>query len=69
MNAKNNIILFLDAECFTLSKHSLYAGGINMKVTHQHPKYTNEKERLDKLQELKKACAMKIRKLNSAHSA
>ena len=37
-----------------------------MKVTHQHPKYTNDQERLERLQDLKKICAMKIHGLHSS---
>lgn len=35
-----------------------------MKVTHQHPKYTSEQERLERLQDLKKTCAIKIHGLH-----
>lgn len=34
-----------------------------MKVSHQHPKYTSEKERLERLQALKRTCAMKLQEL------
>ena len=37
-----------------------------MKVTHQHPVYTSEKERLDRLQDLKKSCFIKLRTLSSS---
>ena len=35
-----------------------------MKVTHQHPTYANEKERLERLQDLKKICSIKLQGLN-----
>ena len=35
-----------------------------MKITHQHPTYTNEKERLERLRELKKLCYINLQGLN-----
>lgn len=66
MNASAKVIPYPSPqECSPSAGHTLYAGGMNMKVTHQHPKYTSEKERLDRLQALKKACAIKIHGLHS----
>ena len=31
-----------------------------MKIKHTHPVYTNEQERLEKLQDLKKCCIAKL---------
>lgn len=52
--------------CFSPSGHSLSRGGMPMKVTHQHPVYASEKERLDRLQDLKKSCSIQLRGLNSS---
>ena len=69
MKMTENVIHF-PAASFPASEHSLYTGGIAMKVTHQHPKYTSEQERLERLQDLKKTCAIKIHGLhNSVRSA
>ena len=70
MKSTNSIIIFPETPaCFPPRNHTLDAGGIDMKVTHQHPQHTSDKERLDKLQELKKSCALKIHKLNGTRSA
>lgn len=67
MRIAKNVIPFPPApEFFPPPNHNLYAGGINMKVTHQHPKYTNDQERLERLQDLKKTCAMKIHGLHGS---
>ena len=66
MRPGKSVILFPGApEFFPPPNHSLYTGGIDMKVTHQHPKYNSEKERLNRLRELKKACTIKIHGLHS----
>lgn len=66
MKTSSKVIPFAPArELFPPPNHTLYAGGIAMKVTHQHPKYTSDKERLDRLQDLKKACTIKIHGLHS----
>ena len=40
--------------------HIVSGGGISVNVKHQHPTYSNEKERLEQLQEIRKACIVKI---------
>ena len=66
----NNKAVPFSAASFPPLHHSLYAGGIAMEVTHQHPKYANQKERLERLQDVNKACLMKIYGLrNSAGAA
>ena len=51
-------------ECFRPSGHKLSGGGMPMKITHQHPTYTNEKERLERLRDLKKLCYISLQGLN-----
>ena len=36
--------------------HSLSPGGMDMKVKHTHPSYRSDKERLERLKELKRTC-------------
>lgn len=61
MRATSNVIPFSPSrECFPPHGHSLSGGGMSMKVTHQHPAYTSDKERLERLQELKKACTIQL---------
>ena len=71
MNEKIKVIPYpFPQACSSVAGHTLCTGGMNMKVTHQHPKYGSEKERLDRLQELKKVCAIKIHGLcNGARTA
>ena len=37
-----------------------------MTITHQHPTYASEKERQERLQDLKKICTIKLQGLNNA---
>ena len=46
--------------CSSLSGHIVSGGGMHVNIKHQHPTYPNEKERLERLQELRKSCAIKI---------
>lgn len=58
---KNNIIPFPTApEFFPDSGHKLSRGGMVVQVKHQHPIYSSEKERAERLKELKKACSYKL---------
>lgn len=67
MKETANVIVFPTlSECFDLPGHKLPGGGSLMKVIHQHPTYTDEKERLERLQELKKLCSIKLHGLNNA---
>lgn len=67
MKKHPNILPFPSSpECFPHSGHKLSGGGTPMKVTHQHPVYANDKERLERLQDLKKTCSIKLRELNSS---
>ena len=52
--------------CSSSSGHKLSRGGDLMTVTHQHPTYASEKERQERLQDLKKICAVKLQGLNNA---
>ena len=52
--------------CFPLSGHKLSGGGDLMTITHQHPTYASEKERQERLQDLKKICTIKLQGLNNA---
>lgn len=47
-------------EFFPDSGHKISRGGKCMKVKHQHPAYTSDKEREERLKELKKICAYKL---------
>lgn len=67
MKDVSNVIPFpAPSECFYPSGHKLSGGGTLMKVIHQHPTYTNEKERQERLQDLKKICSIKLQGLNNA---
>ena len=46
--------------CFPSDTHRLSQGGMSMNVTHQHPTYANEKERLEQLQALKRSCSLTL---------
>ena len=56
---KSNVINFCGSS-FEKDNHSLFQGGMTMKVKHTHPEYTGEAERMERLQELKKMCASKL---------
>lgn len=60
MIPSNNIIIFQPPSSCKEKNHSLPQGGIPMKIKHTHPVYTNEQERLDRLQDLKKSCIAKL---------
>lgn len=60
MSAQSNVIIFPGAVSSAEEKHSLPRGGPPMKIKHTHPEYQDEKERMEKLQELKKACISKV---------
>jgi hypothetical protein len=38
----------------------MLAGGLSMKITHTHPTYTDQQERLQRLQDTKKVCIAKV---------
>lgn len=60
MASKNNIIIFPPPASKPEKNHSLPQGGMSMKIKHTHPTYTNEQERLDRLQDLKRFCITKL---------
>ena len=63
---KNKIIPFpTGPEYFPDSGHKLSRGGKYMQVKHQHPTYSSEKEREERLKELKKICAYKLHGMKS----
>ena len=67
MKETSKVIRFPEpTACSPLSGHKLSGGGEVMTVTHQHPTYTSEKERQERLQDLKKICAIKLQGLNNA---
>jgi hypothetical protein len=37
-----------------------WQGGLSMKITHTHPSYANDQERLQRLQDTRKLCAAKV---------
>ena len=47
-------------ECSCPTGHIVSGGGMSVNIKHQHPTYQSEKERLQRLQELHKACTVKI---------
>ena len=47
-------------ECSPSAGHKLSGGGMYMNIKHQHPTYQTEKERLERLQEIRKVCTVKI---------
>jgi len=49
-----------DNACFPSDAHRLSQGGMPMNATHQHPAYASEKERLEQLQALKRACSLTL---------
>ena len=40
--------------------HIVSGGGMSVNIKHQHPTYQSEKERLERLRELRKTCTVKI---------
>ena len=67
MKETSNVIRFpAPSACSSLSGHKLSRGGELMTVTHQHPTYTSDKERQERLKDLKKICAIKLQGLNNA---
>ncbi len=58
---KNNVVSFPEAACSVLLGHRLSPGGLPMEIKHVHPEYQTVQERLDRLQELKKACMAKLK--------
>lgn len=44
----------------SFSKHIVFRGGMSVNIKHQHPTYQSEKERSKRLQEIRKACTVKI---------
>ena len=61
MRTNHRIIPFpASGECSPTSGHIVSGGGMSVNIKHQHPTYQSEKERLDRLQEIRKACTVKI---------
>lgn len=61
MRTNHRIIPFpVSGECSPPAGHIVSGGGMSVKIKHQHPTYQSEKERLQRLQELRKACTVKI---------
>ena len=61
MRANHQVIPFPTfAECSPSPGHIVSGGGMSVNIKHQHPTYQTEKERLDQLRELRKACTIKI---------
>lgn len=61
MRTNHRVIPFpASGECSPSSGHRISVGGISMNITHQHPTYQSEKERLDRLREIRKTCTVKI---------
>lgn len=42
--------------------HSLSPGGMDMKIKHTHPQYQSDKERLDRLKEMRRLCISALSK-------
>lgn len=47
-------------KCSLSPGHIVSGGEMSVNIKHQHPTYPSEKERLQRLQELRKACTVKI---------
>ena len=61
MRTTHRIIPFpVSGECSPPARHIVSGGGMSVNIKHQHPTYQTEKERLDQLRELRKACTIKI---------
>ena len=69
MHEQPNVIPFCVDAFSALAGHTVCQGGMPMKVTHQHPAYTNEQERLSQLRELKKQCLVKLHGLRDHKTA
>ena len=48
-----------------LAAHTGCQEGMPLKLTHQHPTYASDQERLEQLQDLKKLCLVKLHGLRS----
>lgn len=63
-------ILSLSPEvCVPLSAHSVHQGGMPMTITHQHPSYVSEEERLERLRQLKRVCSVQLKKSGHKRTA
>ena len=61
MRIPQRVIPFpISDECSPPAEHIVSGGGMSVNIKHQHPTYQTEKERLDQLRELRKACTIKI---------
>jgi len=61
MRTNHRIIPFPTlGECSPPAGHIVSGGGMSVNIKHQHPTYQTEKERAERLQELRKACTIKI---------
>lgn len=61
MRTNHRIIPFpVSGECSSPAGHIVSGGGMSVNIKHQYPTYQSEKERLQRLQELHKACTVKI---------
>ena len=71
MRTNHRIIPFpVSGECSLPAGHIVSGGGMSMNIKHQHPTYQSEKERLERLQEIRKSCTVKISATkNSARTA
>ena len=61
MRTNHRIIPFpVSGECSLPAGHIVSGGGMSVNIKHQHPTYQSDKERLQRLHELRKACTVKI---------
>ena len=61
MRIPQRVIPFpISDECSPPAEHIVSGGGMSVNIKHQHPTYPSEKERLERLREIIRACAAKI---------
>lgn len=61
MRTNHRIIPFpVSGEYSPPAGHIVSGGGMSVNIKHQHPTYQSEKERLERLQEIRKSCTIKI---------
>lgn len=56
-----NILSMSTEVCIPFHVHSVHQGGMSMTITHQHPSYVSEEERLERLRQLKRVCSTQLK--------
>ena len=63
MKENSNIIMFRPAAFSEASFHRVVMGGKFVEITHTHPDYTDENERMLRLKELSQMCLEQVKQI------